>query len=129
MNSQSLVRTTLWLSFIYNVGGAYLLAFPSSYIGQILVLPQRVPPLYAGLLSFAILMFGIIYAWLARQPDIDQHLLFVGGAGKLCIFLIIAATWLQGNVSGKFAILATGDLLFGSLWLWWLYSNRSNTNA
>ena len=129
MNTQSLVRVTLGLSCIFNLGAAYLIAFPSSYMGQVFELPQNVPPLYAGLLSFVVLMFGVIYGWLARQIDMDQPLLFVGGFGKLCFFSLIAITWLLGNASGKFTILGTGDLIFGSIWLGWLYSNRIQTNA
>ena len=129
MNTQSLVRVTLGLSCIFNLGAAYLIAFPSSYMGQVFELPQNVPPLYAGLLSFVVLMFGVIYGWLARQTDIDQPLLFVGGFGKVCFFSLITITWLLGNASGKFAILGTGDLVFGTIWLMWLFSNRTHTNA
>ena len=120
MNSQSFVRKTLGLSCIFNIGAAYIVAFPSSSVSQMFELPRNVPILYAALLAFVILMFGVIYGWLARQPRIDQPLLFVGGAGKLCFFLLTAIMCLQGNASGKFALLATGDLVFGSIWLWWL---------
>lgn len=120
MKNEQLIRTTLWLSFIFNLAAACLFAFPSSSFGQLFDFPQDVPPLYASLLSFVIAVFGFIYAWLARQPSIDQPLLFVGGAGKVCFFLIMLSTWMLDNASNQVAALAIGDLAFGSLWLWWL---------
>ena len=127
MNSQSLVRTTLWMSCVFNIGAAFVMAFPSSDISQMFELPPEVPILYALLLAFVVFLFGVIYGWLARQPRLDQPLLFVGAAGKLCFFVLTAAIWLLGEASGKFALLTTGDLAFGSIWMWWLCSRRATS--
>ena len=62
MNPESVVRSTLKMSVLLNAVGAYLLAFPSSQAGKLIELPQHVPLLYSLLLSFVIIMFGIIYA-------------------------------------------------------------------
>ncbi|MGI9293061.1 MAG: hypothetical protein ACR2PS_03690 [Pseudomonadales bacterium] len=129
MNSQSLIRITLWLTFPFNLFAAYLFAFPSSSLGQLAGLPQEVEPVYAGMCALLIALFGFTYAWLARQPNIDQPILFLGAAGKSCVFILAAVMWLLGSVSGRLAALATGDLVFALLWFWWLYSQRACHNG
>ena len=129
MNSSQAVRITLKMSVVLNFVGAYLLAFPSSYFGNIVNLPQSVPVLYSSLLSFVVLMFGVIYAWLSFQPNVFQPLLFVGGIAKICFFLIGVFLWLSGSVSGEFTIILIGDLIFGSIWVLALYSNKTAGNA
>ena len=129
MNSESIVRLTLKMSVILNFVGAYLLAFPSSFFGNLVNLPQEVPLLYSSLLSFVVILFGLIYAWLSRQPNVFQPLLFVGGAGKICFFLIGVCLLLFNRVSVEFTAILIGDLIFGSIWLYALYSNRAKVNA
>ena len=124
MGSQLVVRFTLKLSVALNFVGAYLLAFPSSSAGKLVELPQNVPLLYSSLLSFAVLTFGVIYAWLSNQPNVFQPLLFVGGVAKICFFIIGACLWLFDDTSGRFVVLLLGDLLFGSIWVWALHLNR-----
>ena len=58
-----------------------------------------------------------------------QPILFIGGAAKVCFFLIGMSLWLGGNASGGFTIILIGDLLFGSIWLWALYAHGAIDNA
>ncbi|MEH6519231.1 MAG: hypothetical protein V7742_21335 [Halioglobus sp.] len=129
MIQQKGINVTLWLSVVFNFMAAYLMAFPSSLSSQLVELPQNVPLLYSNLISFVIVFFGVIYAWLAMQPNLEKHLLFIGGIGKILFFLVVFLTYLFGHVSANFTALTIGDLIFGSLWLWWLYSNRFTANA
>jgi hypothetical protein len=129
MIQQKFIKITLFLSFVFNFCAAYLMLFPSSDYGQLFELPRDVPYLYSNLISFVIVFFGVMYAWLALQPNLEKHLLFLGGLGKLLFFLVVFLTWLFGHASSKFAILTIGDLIFGSLWLWWLHTNRSSSNT
>ncbi|MEM7358946.1 MAG: hypothetical protein AAF431_07610 [Pseudomonadota bacterium] len=128
MSSQSLIRTTLWLSLPFNLFAAFLLAFPSSVFGQLVGLPSQVEPLYAGLSALLVALFGFAYAWLALQPKIIQPLLFLGAAGKFSVFVLVAALWFSGSISGRVVFLATGDLVFALLWFWWLGSQRALNN-
>ncbi len=129
MNFEKIVRSTLWLSVAFNFFAAYSMAFPSSYSGQLLDLPQNVPVLYAALLSAVVAFFGFVYAWLAWQPTFEKHLLFLGASGKLVFFSVAFLAWLLGDTSGNFALLTAGDLILGSLWLLWLYAHRSSNDA
>jgi hypothetical protein len=115
-----LVRYTLWASAPFNVLAAYMLAFPSSALGRLVELPADVPPAYAALLSFMVLLFGAAYAWLASQPEIHRPLLGVGAIGKAGVFAITVMLWLSDHGSGRMVLLACGDLGFATLWFRWL---------
>jgi hypothetical protein len=51
MNKDNLMRRALWISVVYNLGGALLFAFPSSLLVLLAGLPPTVPPIYCALLA------------------------------------------------------------------------------
>ena len=115
-----LVRMSLWISFPLNLGAAYMFAFPSSWPGQMLELPQTVNPIYAGLCALMVALFGFVYAWLALQPNVNQPLLVVGALGKTGVFFLCAGLWLAGAASSLLVGAASIDLMLGLFWLFWL---------
>ena len=123
MVCEKLVRLTLVISCIFDLVVSPVIAFPQSTAGQILGLPSGVPLLYGALLGFVILLFGLIYGWLATRPSIDQPLLFVSAVGKVAFLLIISGVWLAGQGSGVLTALAATDVLTAILWFWWLGTN------
>ena len=120
MNATRLVRYSLWTTAPLNVVAAYMLAFPGSALGRLFDLPASVPGIYAGLVSFLVLMFGGVYAWLASRPEIDRPLLAIGAIGKGGVFVVTLCVWLAGASSGRTVLIGAGDLAFASLWAWWL---------
>lgn len=119
------IRGSLWLACPFNLMAAIVFAFPSSAVGQQLGLPGHVHPLYSLLVALFVGLFGLVYAWLARRPTIDQPLLALGSIGKLGAFLIAGFLWLAGVVPGVVAFVALGDLAFATLWLRWLLSGQA----
>jgi hypothetical protein len=106
--TETMVRTTLWLAFPFNLLAATTLAFPSSALGQLMGLPRDVSPLYSFMVAFFIALFGCAYAWLARQRSVDRPLLALGSIGKFGAFLIALSLWFGGAVSGLVVVVAIG---------------------
>ena len=129
MIKESHVKITLLISVVFNFSAAYLMAFPAASLSQKAGLPGDVPLLYSNLISFVIVYFGMLYAWLAVQPQIERHLLFLGGLGKVLFFAVVFLTFIFGHVSLAFTSLTVGDLIFGCIWLHWLNSTRSVSNV
>src|SRR5437762_533027 len=75
------MRSALWASVVYNLGGTLLFVFPSSF-GRLAGLPVPVPRVYTALLALFVALFGGAYAWLARQPRIDRPLVAMAALGK-----------------------------------------------
>ena len=120
MDKDNFMRGTLWVSVVYNFGGALLFAFPSSPLGQLAGLPTPVPPIYGALLAFFVVLFGGAYAWLARQPTIDRPLVALAAIGKAGVFAVIFTFWLLGEAPGRGVLAAAGDLVLAGIFAWWL---------
>jgi hypothetical protein len=111
------VRTALWASVALNAMG--VLAFLPLALGRpSLLLPLAVPPYFAAQVGFTIALFGVVYAWLARQRPIHRPLLVVGGVGKLGFFLLTLVYALAGALPGRLVPSALPDLVFGTIFLW-----------
>ncbi len=118
--AEILLRMSLWISFPINLGAAYVLARPSSWLGRQLDLPPAIDPLYAALSAYLVALFGCIYAWLALQDRPKQPLLAAGAIGKGGFFAVTLGLWLFADASPVLLAAGVGDLLLAVLWLWWL---------
>ena len=124
MDKDAVMRRALGVSVIYNFVGAFLLAFPSSSLGQLAGVPTPVPPTYRALAGFFVALFGGAYAWLARQREIDRPLVALSIIGKGVVFAIIVVFWLVGQGPGRGVVAGTGDLVLAGIFAWWLFASR-----
>jgi len=125
LNKNLVVRCALWLSVPFNLYGAFLLAFPSSALGQAAGLPPDVPVSYRAVLAFFPLLFACAYAWLGSQPVPDRPLVAFSAAGKAGVFAIVGVLWCSSAVPVASVAAASGDLLGALVFAWWLLASRS----
>ena len=114
------MRRALWISVVYNLRGALLFAFPSSWLGRLAGLPTLVAPIYSTLVAFFIALFAGAYAWLARQSHIDRPLVAFSAIGKAGAFSVILVFWLFGQSLGRGVVAAAGDLVLAAIFAWGL---------
>ena len=124
MNDRTL-RISLWLAFLFNFVAAVTLARPASWLGQQLDLPAVVSPIYSLVAAYFVALFGVTYAWLARQSVIDRPLLGLSSIGKFGAFVIAVGLWLAHEVSSLVVVVTMGDLAFAAWWFVWLRSANS----
>ncbi|WP_420467411.1 hypothetical protein [Panacagrimonas sp.] len=125
MNWERLMRWALWTSVPANFAVAGLFLCPGSATGLLAGLPQPPPhPLYGSMLALMVAAFGVAYAWLARHDAISRAFVAFATAGKFLAFLIALVLWLGGELSGRFALLMSGDLLFAAVFTAWLLDSR-----
>lgn len=108
--------------FNFAVGLPMLLA-PEVMLAQ---LGQPVPDdlLMTRLASLLIVVLGIGYAMVARDPAANRPILWLGVIGKAPIPLLV---WLGGGaaaLSSSAFILSLGDLAFAALFLLYLLTHR-----
>lgn len=120
-----LMRRALAASAVFNLGGAVLFAFPDSSPGRLAGLSSAVPGIYSAMVAWFVLLFAGVYAWLARQAEIDRALVGFAAIGKAGAFSIFAACWILGQISGRAAFAGTGDLVFAGIFAWWLLGSRA----
>ena len=126
MNRDRVVRRALWISVVYNSGGALLFAFPSSSLGRLAGLPSPVPPIYSTLVALFVALFAGLYGWLAMQPEIDRPMVALGAIGKAGAFSSMVALWGFGELRALVVLAGTGDLILAAIFTWWLLSGKSS---
>ena len=126
MNRDRVVRRALWISVVYNSGGALLFAFPSSSLGRLAGLPSPVPPIYSTLVALFVALFAGLYGWLAMQPKIDRPMVALGAIGKAGAFSSMVALWGFGELRALVVLAGTGDLILAAIFIWWLLGGRSS---
>lgn len=122
----TLLRASLWTTAPLNLVAAFALAFPQSLPGALIGLPQQTYSLYTLLTGALVGLFGLVYAWMALQAEINRPLLLVGASGKLCAVTIAALLYVDGKLSALTAALFGGDLIFAGFWLIWIFHTRSD---
>lgn len=125
MISEQLIRHSLRLSVVFNLGAAWLLVFPDNALGQLAGFTASSSPLHTGVAALMVVSLGLAYGWLAQQPVIDRPLLAVGGLIKGAAYLLFVGQWLFGVLSGRLVLFATADIVLAILWLGWLYRTRT----
>src|SRR5262249_15888788 len=122
-SQDSFMRAALIASAVMNTGAALIFALPDS-LGQLAGLPRPVPHIYTTLLAVFVMVFGIAYGWLARQPIIDRPVVGFSALGKTAVFATILVFWILGDLSSRSVLAAIGDLIFAAIFAWWLISSK-----
>ena len=122
---EQLVRISLWITAPFNLVAGVAFAWPGSALGELLTLPSDVPAFYALFSGGIVFLFGLVYMWLAMQETLVRSLLCVGACGKLIAVTIAAGLYAVGGVSGFFALVIMGDLVFVGLWFVYLTSGTA----
>lgn len=118
------IKITLWAAAAMTLLGAYIFAFPQSSLSAHYKLPADVPTLYSALVGLILVVFGLMYAWMALQSQIVRPLLYVGAFGKGGAFTLGVGLWLSGSVPVDIVLLLSGDAVFSGLWFGYLLRSR-----
>lgn len=120
-----MIRWTLRLSFVFNLGAAYMLVFPDNTLAQVAGFPVSTSPLHTALAALMVGALGVAYGWLSRQPVIDRPLLAFGALIKGSAFFMFVGQWLFDAVSTRLVLFATVDILLAIIWLNWLRGSKA----
>jgi hypothetical protein len=118
MNRESILRATLWVAALFNIGGAFLFAFPESFISQFVGLPGVVPIIYRAFVAFFVLLFAGAYIWLAIHRPIVKPFVAFAAIGKACAFALTVILWLAGQGPWRGILAASGDLILAAIFTW-----------
>ena len=106
MNSlNTFVRASLWITAPFNLVAGFIFAFPASWLGQLISFPADVHPFFAYFSGAMVALFGLMYIWLARQPEIVKPILFFGASGKTLAAIIAIGLFASQQLSGTTAFL------------------------
>jgi len=122
--SESIIRITLRLSFVFNLIAAYLVAVPGSMLAQFAGFTLSSSAMHTGLAALMVAALGLAYGWMAQQPVINRPMLAFGGLVKASAFTLFVAQWFFDAVTGRFVLFAVVDIVLAIIWLSWLLKTR-----
>ncbi len=126
MTLPGLVRLSLAITAPFNVLAGIAFAWPASVIGQFNGMPPTSNPFYGWMAGGVIAIFGFAYATMAWSGVFSRGLLAVGAAGKTFAVII---SWIAASTAllpTSTAVFMTGDLIFASLWVWYLLQTKQD---
>jgi hypothetical protein len=103
------------------VGIPMLVAYPT--VARLLQL-EGPPTVWFHIAAAVVVIFGFAYWSIARDPVKFRPYVMLGIVGKLAFVAVIYGHWLAGDVSGRSAVLVSGDLIFALLFFAYLRGSR-----
>jgi len=110
--------------FNWAVGFLILGDYPLA--ARLLELPGP-PTVWVHLVAATVVIFGVAYWLVAKQPQRYRPFVGLGAAGKLVFAAIIYFHWFAGDAPVRLAILVNVDVVFALLFLRYLLSRRTST--
>jgi len=123
------MRRALLATAGMNIVGAALFAPPARALRAVAGFPPGEHPLYLATVSMFVLLFGLGYLWAAAAGRADRLFITLAAVGKLSFFTLLAWFWAVGALSARAPLVGTGDLVFGILFVVWLYGTRAEVPA
>jgi hypothetical protein len=111
------MRRALLATAAMNVLGFALFLPSTDSLRQLAGLPQAEHPLYLATIAMFVLLFGLAYLWAAIAGRAERLFLTLAAFGKLSFVGIVVGFWLGGGLPLRAALVVSGDLVFGLLFL------------
>ncbi|MEW6737808.1 MAG: hypothetical protein AB1489_41390, partial [Acidobacteriota bacterium] len=118
------MRNALFATAAMNIFAA-IGFFPSVHTVRAVVgMPEGEHPFYLATVSLFVLLFGLGYLWTAIASRADRFFITLATAGKLSFFMLVVWFWITSSLPLRAVLAGSGDLIFGLLFLKWLYSTQ-----
>jgi len=85
------------------------------------------PTVWVHLVAATVVLFGVAYWLVAKQPGRYAPFAALGAAGKFTFAAIIYYHWLTGDAPLRLAMLVNVDVIFAFLFLRYLHSRHPRT--
>ena len=104
--------TAAWFNW---VAGLAVAVNVELLFGLFRITPLPTEPLFLQLFAWLVIVFGIGYFWVSRDPVANVPIIKLGMIGKLSVVLVSLACVLTGSVSWQMMTLVSADLLYAIL--------------
>lgn len=125
MNLPRWLRIVMLATSVMNIGGAVAFLPSAGSIRDLGGFPDAGHPLYLTTVGLFIFIFGLAYLWSAVTGRADRLFVGVAASGKLGFFGLLTLYWAAGLLPLRALAWGAGDLVFGVLFVLWLYRARS----
>ncbi|MEC4887783.1 MAG: hypothetical protein SAL70_41695 [Scytonema sp. PMC 1070.18] len=121
-------RYCLLFTAIFNLFGAISFAPPVyNWVVNPLGLVNGTSPFSLWVIAFWILIFGVVYAWLAIKSQPEKLFIAVAAACKMASAILFFIYWFTGDLPLSSLFAGSGDFIFAILFIFWLFQTRQST--
>lgn len=78
-------------------------------------IPRPANPVFMHLALWLVLVLGVGYCLIARNPGRNRDLMLIGGIGKIFVLPLMIAAWRHGDVQGTAVLAGAADFVFALL--------------
>lgn len=109
------IRTLFLTAAVFNWLVGLALLFDAPLLFQLFqVTPAPTEPLFVQLFAWLVIVFGVGYFWVSRDPLLNAAIIKLGILGKVSVFLVCLAATVAGIVSWQMLILASADGVYAA---------------
>jgi hypothetical protein len=110
------IRKLFFTGAIFNWLVGLALLFDAPLLFRLFhVSPAPTEPLFVQLFAWLVIIFGVGYFWISRDPPGHVPIIELGILGKISVFLVCLAGAVSGMVSWQIMMLASVDLAYAGL--------------
>ena len=120
----SWLRGALLATAVMNTGAGIAFLPPAQGLRTLMGFPDG-EPLYLATVALFVLLFGAGYLWVALTGHPERLFIALSAAGKLGFVVVVVILWASGGLPLRALVTGLGDLPFGLLFAWWLWSTRT----
>jgi hypothetical protein len=119
----SWMRGALLATAAMNAGAGIAFLPPAEGLRALTGFPDG-EPLYLATVALFVLLFGAGYLWIGLTGRPERLFIALSAAGKLGFVALVTAFWASGTLPLRALVSALGDLPFGVLFGWWVWTAR-----
>ena len=115
-----------WIAAAYNcLAAAVALLAPEFHVDQFFgaatAFEGPVAQMNTQAFWVSVLLFGVGYGIVARDPGRNHGILLLAALGKTYVFVVFTASWLGGSMRALALAGGIGDLIFAAGFVWFLW--------
>jgi hypothetical protein len=118
------MTTALLATAVMNLTAGLAFLPPAQPLRSLVGMPDG-EPVYLATVALFVLLFGAGYAYVGLTGRDERLFLTLSAIGKISFVTIVTFYWLATRLPFQAVATASGDLLFGGLFVAWLVTSRS----
>ena len=118
------MRNALLATAVMNLAAGLAFLPPAQPVRSLVGMPDG-EPVYLATVALFVVLFGAGYAYVGLTRRDERLFLAIAAIGKLSFASIVTFYWLAGRLPFQAVVTASGDLLFGGMFVAWLLTSRA----
>lgn len=120
------MTTALLATAVMNLAAGMAFLPPAQPLRALVGMPDG-EPVYLATVALFVLLFGVGYAYVGFTGRDERLFLALSAIGKISFVTIVTFYWLAARLPLQAVVTASGDLVFGAMFAWWLLTSRSGS--